>query len=180
MSHNETYDVKQELESMSPMLASIPKAEKSNASVPDGYFDWLQDEIMAQAVIHGYDKSQLAVPKGYFDGLEGRILAAANETTPSKTGRSRVVYLMWALAACSILVLAAVFVIRDRTTTETWSGDAITQAEYFDYLQENVEDADIEQLADYGLLEDSDLTIAEPVGDSQTDEEEIFESEIDF
>src|SRR5215203_3965666 len=69
----------EELEEVSPFLASIPK--KMPFSVPDGYFtatteglsDWVKEESLPEFV-QSRKQMPFSVPDGYFEGLAGTIL----------------------------------------------------------------------------------------------------------
>ena len=93
------------------------------------------------------------------------------------------------LAAASIvLVLAFIGINRwsDNNATTSLSPIASNSTEdamYYLYLQDNIEDGDIELLIENGLVEESDLSVADigvtELPDSFTDET-MFNSEFEF
>lgn len=76
---NKSVEILNELQSISPFLASIEKINVFN--VPDGYFNTLAERITTYTFLNkneelNFSKNEtLKVPEGYFDALSDQILA---------------------------------------------------------------------------------------------------------
>ncbi len=78
-------DILNELKELSPMLASISKANVY--TLPNGYFDTLTDELLTTSKVenHSFGKSNTyRTPDGYFDDLATNILSKINEEECTK------------------------------------------------------------------------------------------------
>lgn len=78
-------EILNELNSLSPLLASIPRTNVY--AVPEGYFEGLAEQLTVLA--QGQDANQLPVsaipylvPEGYFEGLAGQILNKVKALEP--------------------------------------------------------------------------------------------------
>lgn len=183
MKHEDTYDLQHELEQISPLLASLPKNGGTIGPVPSGYFNRLEEDVMSVAAIQSHESTLPPVPQGYFEELEHRILATPGSgQKPKHAGQPRFIYLMWAVAAASVLVLGVIFTIRVVNNQTADPYDSITQEEYIDYLEEHIDEVDIVSLAEQGLVEESDITFVnvDAVSTDGAADNNMFESEIDF
>lgn len=180
MKRSETYNVKEELEQLSPLLASLPKKSTMVYDVPAGYFEKAEKEILAQARIHSYEGSKPGLPDGYFAGMEDRFMASAENKKTKR--RSMVIFLFQAAAAVFVVVLTSIIVFRNSGASGTDLKEDVAQEEYFNYLQENIDEVDIETLAEYDLVDESDLAVSQdplPVN-SEQENGQLFDSEINF
>lgn len=86
-----TNDILNELEQISPLVATIEK--RNLFTVPEGYFEVLSKDILAglrneQGLEAEMEKVSADVPQGYFEGLAGTILgkirAAESDSAPEE------------------------------------------------------------------------------------------------
>ena len=126
-------------------------------SVPDGYFDRLEDQMdhyMDQAFIpedHGMD-----TPEGYFEGMEDRIMEAwkdeeeARKIIPLYRRRE----LHWISAIAAILLVTLLVMRPDTGSTDQI--DQLSAIQMEDFLIEEME-WDVYDLGD--LMEDPDIEV---------------------
>lgn len=93
-----------------------------------------------------------------------------------------VIFLFQAAAAVFVVVLTSIIVFRNSGASGTDLKEDVAQEEYFNYLQENIDEVDIETLAEYDLVDESDLAVSQdplPVN-SEQENGQLFDSEINF
>lgn len=185
MTKHDNSDIREELESLAPNLARLPKTNRK--SVPEGYFEDVEDQIVRQLNFLHLDQRKPSIPSGYMDSLEDRIVSLVQDEQKVIPLYKKPV-VKYLAAASIVLVLAFIGINRwsDNNATTSLSPIASNSTEdamYYLYLQDNIEDGDIELLIENGLVEESDLSVADigvtELPDSFTDET-MFNSEFDF
>lgn len=185
MSNKNTENMIEELLELAPTLASLHK--KSNLSVPQNYFEDVEEQIISQLNLMKFDNTP-QVPQGYLDQLESDVVnwALKHEKKQVSTIKSfnfsRFNKWMYAAAAIFTLAICAVAAfniqIKKSVTTEFAN---IEQEQYFDYIQNNIDDFDINSLIENDLIEESDLSLIVYEDESLEAESDLFmESEINF
>lgn len=175
----ESYQIQQELAEIAPTLAALPK--RNHHVVPENYFDDVEEVIFSQLKLSDLKRKKVSVPDQYFEGLEDKILGTVNNNAKVKTFTIQR-WVRYAAAASVVVVLSAVaFKYFSINTAPNQMADSLEVNDYLQYLQQNVEDGDIEMMIDNGLVEESDLTVVEiPSDESKIEEAGLFETELDF
>lgn len=135
--------------------------------------------------INNLRKDIFSVPDGYFDGVEDRILDRlskggskivplnSNETTRSKASRLRKWVLIVGLAAASFAGLILINIPKAQTEIVDFSG--ITNDEIATYLKDNVNDIDLDMI----VSSNADLINSDSYPAGMTQEEyDVFIDEI--
>lgn len=179
MSTLKSNNIQKELAEIAPILATLPK--RNNLVIPEHYFDDVENEILSQLKLSDLKRSQLQIPDSYFEDLEDKILHKVNNSPMVNT----VTMHRWMryVAAALVVVIMSIFAFQyiPLSTAPSQVADSIEVNDYLQYLQQNIEDGDIEMLIDSGLVEESDLTVVElPSQDSTLDGEDFFVTELEF
>ena len=77
MTKHDNSDIREELESLAPNLARLPKTNRK--SVPEGYFEDVEDQIVRQLNFLHLDQRKPSIPSGYMDSLEDRIVSLVQD-----------------------------------------------------------------------------------------------------
>ena len=77
MTKHDNSDIREELESVAPNLARLPKTNRK--SVPKGYFEDVEDQIVRQLNFLHLDQRKPSIPSGYMDSLEDRIVSLVQD-----------------------------------------------------------------------------------------------------
>jgi hypothetical protein len=188
--NSNTYEVYKELKDLAPILAELPK--KSVAEVPEGYFQRVEQQIMSQIFIsESTDTPKLQVPDGYFERLESDVMQVISQNDPKMSSKGKTVWLptvkfLQYAAAAVVILFASVWVVFNINNNEVISEDTALELEtsdaYFEYLEDNIDEFDINILLEYDLIEESDIALITYTEDAETDVDQdlIFESEINF
>ena len=82
---------KKELHKMAPLLSEI-SPKNSGFTVPDGYFNSVEDGIIAEIVTHNLNKStnEFKTPENYFENLEDVVIAKLKVETLSESAQNSV------------------------------------------------------------------------------------------
>jgi hypothetical protein len=187
MTNNNNTDIMQELKILAPNLAKISK--RHHQTVPDGYFIVVEEEIMRQInILCSVDNINKDVPKDYFNSLEDRIIYKIGVSESKKPIDSQLIQsglyikFRYALAAILVFALAMVTLYNIQVHTNYNADMAVSDQEaYFNYLQKNVDDIDLNDLIEQDLLTEQDLTfISTEAHDTPENTFLIPESEITF
>lgn len=179
MNNLESYQIQQELAEIAPTLAALPK--RNNQAVPENYFADVEDEIFSQLKLSDLKRKQIQVPDRYFDDLEDKILHNVKDISPIKTFH-RPQWMKYAAAASVVMVLS-IFALNylSSNTAPIQVADSLEASDYLQYIEQNVEDGDIEMLIENGLIEESDLTVVDLHSiELQNEEQGLFETELEF
>lgn len=161
MTESEKYIIAQELESLAPVLASIHKPIRKD--IPNGYFDRTEDQIMSQIHLLMHDKNKIQVPDGYFETVEDQVLNSITDQQTKVVPIFQKYLFRIAIAASTIFLVAFISYNLFQNDTavhkDTFADLQVDEAEYFQYLHQNVDELDINMLIDNDLIEESDLSV---------------------
>ena len=188
MMNSDTYEVNKELKELAPILSELPK--KNGAEVPEGYFQRVEQQILSQIFISGsVDTSELQVPCGYFDRLESDVIDVICQNDPKESSKGKMVwfsklkFLQYA-AAAFVILFASVWLLFNMNNHDVISEDTAMENTdvYLEYLEDNIDEFDINMLMEHDLIEESDITLITYTEDVETvgNPDLIFESEINF
>jgi len=188
MMNSDTYEVNKELKDIAPILAELPK--NSASEVPTGYFQLVEEQIMGQIFIsENVHKSEMQVPEGYFEKLESDVINVVSKNNPNKSSEVKIVLfsnvkLLQYAAAAVLILFVSVWIEFNVNNTNAITEDTTleTSDAYFEYLEDNMDEFDINSLVDHDLIEESDITLITYTEDAVTDDSQYFilESEINF
>lgn len=185
MMDNEKLNIAKEIETLSPILAKIKKPVRKD--IPDGYFETVEAQILSQISIINHQSPKIEVPEGYFANLENQIMQNVGiDDVKVLPFYKRVSFRI--LAAASIVFILVFTGIQLLTTDNTTNPELSVmaqpnEAEYFQYLQHNIEEIDINMLIENDLIEESDLTVVTYNDINELDDDDpsfLFDSGIDF
>ena len=181
-------EVSIELRDLAPNLARLPK--NIIPVLPDGYFQKVEEQILSQILIAEIDdKSAVHVPDGYFEKLESDMENMVNKSNTDYSSGIKMVSLSnvklirYAAAAVMILFASVWVVFNMNLTKDEMNNTAFESSDgYFEYLEDNLDDYDINTLIDHGLVEESDITLITYTDETFTDETQdlYMETSIDF
>lgn len=160
-------DFKQELNSISPFLASWP-IPAENDKIPEGYFNQLEDMIMSHVNISQHDSNLETATVAYFNQFEDEIINKSGIKTPYKA-------LKWLSYAAAAMILGIISTVALQTTSQKTTTEIVNNTlqledvEILDYLID-----DIEMVAEYGLLEEEDLFVIDEAYLQNINIEEYF------
>jgi hypothetical protein len=156
MNDRNTLEILDELKSLAPTLATLPK--KMPYDVPTHYFDMVENEILEQVSLLKYELNQ-PVPYGYFEDMEDKLMPLMHESKDIKPKIQHVTSLRrWIYGAAAIFTLAITSIL---VFSNQAKGDNIPLDEdaYLLYIQENIDDFEIDQMVENELVEESDVTL---------------------
>jgi len=188
MMNSDTYEVNKELKELAPILSELPKI--NGAEVPEGYFQRAEQQILSQIFISGrVDTSELQVPDGYFDRLESDVIDIVYQNDEKYSAKGKMIWLsklkfLQYAAAAVVILFASVWVVFNMNNHDVISEDISMESSdaYFEYLEDNIDEFDINILLEHDLIEESDIALITYTEDAETDIDQdlIFESEINF
>lgn len=154
----------QELKKLSPLLDSLDKKVRYT-DISDNYFINLENEIMSHFSIIQHDEKHDDSPVEYFKLNEARFL-------PEKvSGKFRPTYVLFTKYAAAAVLTGIVTIISwlnfNEIPHQEFSTNELNK-EDIEMLEYVIED--IEIMAEYGLLEEEDLSVAEfpeEIGDEE-------------
>ncbi|KAA3632316.1 MAG: hypothetical protein DWQ02_14950 [Bacteroidetes bacterium] len=154
------HEIRKELEDIAPALSGL-KDKNEGFRIPENYFEKMQDEVMNKI------KS------------DADLKVVHRETrTFSLSGRSRV----WLKVAGFALVLAtaAYFLIPAISSDGSENGylAGLTPDEATEYVNNNLDEFDLEEMLEVAQVDPSELFTAQPAPESNT-QEQIMEEYID-
>lgn len=160
-------DFRQELEDISPLLASWPK-EKNNEAAPKEYFDKLEEMVMSHAYFPKYTLDENSVPEHYFDRLEEEIINKSNSNS-----KPTIIKWFYYAAAAMFLGLISIVAIKTQPTSQpteiAYQSLQLEDVEVLDYLIE-----DIDMVAEFGLLDEEDVYVVDETYFYNQNNEEYF------
>jgi hypothetical protein len=184
----QTNEVNTELRDLAPHLAKLPK--KNTSVLPNGYFQEVEEQIMRQILIAEIDdKSPAQAPDGYFEKLESDLDGMVNKSNANNSSGIKMLLLSnlklirYAAAAVMILFVSVWVVFNMNSTNDEINNIAMDNSDgYLEYLEDNLDDYDINTLVDHGLVEESDITLITYTGETYADETQdvYMETSIDF
>jgi len=187
MMNNNTFEVNQELKELAPTLANLPKNIKP--SIPEGYFQLLENQVMSQIYISkNTETDKFHVPDAYFENFESNIEKMIYDKQAKTSSSVKIVLLSnlkWIRNVAAVLVLiAAVGMIFNEKYAENTSINITSDNSngYLEYIEDNIDEYDINTLIDYGLIEESDITLITYANDSYLPEDQdlFIETSIEF
>ncbi len=188
MMNSDTYEVNEELKELAPILSELPKI--NGAEVPEGYFQRVEQQILSQIFISGsVDTSELQIPDGYFERLESDVIDIFHQNDEKYSAKGKMVWLsklkfLQYAAAAVVILFASVWLLFNMNNHDVISEDTAMESSdaYFEYLEDNIDEFDINILMEHDLIEESDITLITYTEDVETvgNPDLIFESEINF
>lgn len=160
---NNREEIENELKSSGSSLAG--RYQEINIDVPDNYFEDLEKQVLAEfAICSKQARESYSVPDGYFENLASNVLIKSNATQKE----SNVFHIgmlikrpaFRAIAASFILVLSAIILFELKKEAPVTSPE-ITLEESMYFIEDNMDDIDLEDLIITGALEEEDLTVVE-------------------
>ncbi|MBK9736241.1 MAG: hypothetical protein IPO92_15280 [Saprospiraceae bacterium] len=182
-------EIHAELEILAPTLAAMPKV--MHYHVPEGYFEAVEDQILSQMALTEMDNHVgMDVPEGYFNRLEDivmeqvAIMSKSNDNLVSLQPVRKLAYLKYVAAAASItLVITMLFFFNNKDLNiDTATSDNVTHDEYITYIQQNMDEFDINQLIEHELIDSTvldNITYLESY-DEAGNSDNFIESDINF
>lgn len=156
-------EIENELKSLGSSLAG--QYQEITNDVPNSYFENLEKQVLAEFAIHRKQaQGSFAVPDGYFENLGSNLLLKGD--APQKKATVHNIRMLIkrpafrAIAASFILVLSAIIlfeIIKEKPVSST----EITLEESIYFIENNMEDIDLEDLLISGAVEEEDLTVVE-------------------
>jgi len=164
MRDTDTYEVDKELKSISVFLADIPK--NNILLIPEGYMDEVEEHILSQIFLTQIDHADMNVPLGYFENLESTFTYPEAKILNHAVGKKNIFNLSFArlikykVAAMILFFTCCLFVLNIYLNKETITDTAYEDPElYLEYLENNIDEFEIDFLADQGLIEESDISL---------------------
>ncbi len=130
---NKKDDILKELQEISPLLSKKLKEREGGFEVPDGFFDSFADTILDQ------------VKEASNEAIVTPINKATSSNSPFK----------WVSLAASILLLvvAGFWMMNQNTSTSSWAKlEQMNAKEVLQYLDENMDDLELDDLMDSGIV----------------------------
>jgi len=154
--------------------------------VPAGYFDELETITRFRAKDIRLTHQNYPVPEGYFETLEDRILAQTQERRSRMTIRPAIqpatrpwfqpTWARWAAAACLLLIAGLFLTDRLRTDAESFNLSGISDQELINYLQVFSGTQDVIMLSEYA----NDVETVELRSDISSISSDEIESYLEF
>lgn len=155
-------DIENELNEISPETARL-LSDLPGQSVPQGYFDTLEAQIMAQvrvqAALDQLDDISNAPGEDYFSSLEDRVLNAIHlEAQVGKYRKIKVLNIVSFLkyAAIALVILGSAILIKYNLAQKEDDMPVFDQA-YLEYLKKNIDDVDLQMLIQTDVANDGIL-----------------------
>lgn len=185
MSNKNTENIIKELNDLAPSLVKLPKI--STLSVPENYFENVEEQILSQLNLISYEGTK-QVPSGYLEHVESDLATWLTLNDRKKVKEPILVsflkYKKWLYSAAAIFTFATCALIVFNVQKENYPALEITQNDqdqYLHYVQENIDDFDINVLIENDLVEESDISLVAFETESPEYEPVLFmESEINF
>jgi hypothetical protein len=160
---NNREEIENELKSLGSSLAG--QYQETTHDVPDSYFEHLEKQVIAEFTIHRKQSQEsFTVPDGYFENLGSNLLlkgkASQKESTVFQIRTLIKRPAFRAIAASFILVLTAVILFESKKEVPVMSPE-IGFEESLHFIEENMDDIDLEDLVTAGAVEEEDLTVVE-------------------
>jgi hypothetical protein len=175
-------EISSELSIEAPVLASIPKSNLGR--VPHNYFEEVEEQIISQLNLIGIGQEP-TMDSVYFDQVEDKILLslADDNTKVVPLYKKPVFKILAAATTISILSVMAfqLFFQNDKQPEVIFATD-IPEVDYYQFIEQNINELDIHLLIEQDLVVESDFNIVS-YADSEIpdDTDEYFsESEINF
>ncbi len=153
---DENISVQEELRQISPLLTGLSK--DTYLEVPKDYFSTVEDQILSQLLLPKAKNIIEPAPEGYLENLEDEIIKkishSGNGTKPSHNIFRLVVGA--AIAACLGVFLISRLSLGDTQINDT---DVAYEAiDYFDAYPQDIEDINVNQLIDNGIITEEDIS----------------------
>lgn len=131
-----------EIKEIAPILLQYSK--KFGPDTPDGYFMDLQDKVWQRLNIEDG-----VIPEHYFESFQKEIIQNVNQ-------KNRIMWLQYipGIAASMILIIVAASVLNLNLKSESFSIEPELALYYF---ENNIDNWQIETLAEYGILNQEDI-----------------------
>lgn len=175
----EYISVHDELREISPLLASLPK--RTESEIPADYFSKVEDQILSQLQLpfpkHNYPKA----PDGYLENLEDQVIEKLTYSDKNQKSGLKVFRLVFsvAIAACLGVFLVSRFSWNDAPINDT--NVANETVYYFDAFPHEIDDINVDQMIDKGLIEEEDLSFVNQEAHIEVEEQDpIFHSDAPF
>ena len=187
MKDKHTNEIIQELQSIGPILAQIPKRTPNN--VPENYFENVEENILSQCLLLAYEKSlNVTVPSEYFDNIEDEIITTIENLDVKQTSKTPVRQMffrkrwMQAVAAIFVLALGTWFVFNKMAVENKPTSNIVADPDmYLRYIHDHIDEFNIDMLLDHDLVEESDISIVDfKFLDDMDDPSNLMDSEIHF
>lgn len=164
MKDKDTYEVHSEIKSLSGFLADIPKI--NILYIPEGYMDEVEEQILSQIFLTQNDYADMNVPAGYFENLESTFTYPDAKIINQAVGKGKIFNLAisrrlkYKVAAMILFFTCCLFVLNIYLHKDIIADTAYEDPElYLEYLENNMDEFDIDFLADQGLIEESDISL---------------------
>ncbi|MBK6362450.1 MAG: hypothetical protein IPG79_00300 [Saprospiraceae bacterium] len=142
-------EIKEEILKISETVTN-QMPDKRNFNIPEGYFDELNDKVMAQATISQFVRNpEYHIPEGYFEDNEEKWMAQHKKP---------LFILKWwkQMAAIFILAVFCLFLFRKEKSNQNEDVDIALM-----YLNDNMYKMETDELIDYQLIQEEDITLIE-------------------
>jgi hypothetical protein len=156
-------EIEIELKTLGSSLAG--RYQETINDIPENYFEDLEKQVLAEFAIHRkLARESHTVPDGYFENLASNVLIKGNATQKE----SNVLHIgmlikrpaFRAIAASFTLILSAIILFEFKKEVSVISPE-ISLEESMYYIEDNMDDIDLEELVFSGVLEEEDLTVVE-------------------
>jgi hypothetical protein len=176
---DEHISVQDELRQISPLLTGLSK--DTHVEVPKDYFSTVEDQILSQLQLPQVQNVTEPAPEGYLESLEDKIMKRVPDSG-NDTKRSHNIFRLVvgaAIAACLGVFLISRFSFGDTQINDT---DVAYEAiDYFDAYPQDIEDINVNQLIDNGIIAEEDISFVIEEDDLQLENiDPIFHSDAPF
>lgn len=148
--------VQDELRQISPLLTGLSK--DTQVEVPKDYFSTVEDQILSQLQLPKAKNIIEPAPEGYLENLEDEIIKKVADKG-NGTKQSHNIFRLFigaAVAACLGVFLISRFSVGDAQVNDTEvTYEAI---DYFDAYPQDIEDINVNQLIDNGIIAEEDIS----------------------
>jgi hypothetical protein len=143
--------------------------EQRNIDIPEGYFDETVESLIAQMKISQHTKTpEYQIPEGYFKSNENKWI--------SQNNKPLLLINHWKqIAAVAVLLLFCWFLFRNETSYQNEDMDIALM-----YLNDNVYRMETDELIDYQLIQEEDLSMLEQEYEYEFLDFDSLESELEL
>jgi hypothetical protein len=169
-------DIQEELKSLAPTLAALPKEDRQ--AIPDGYMDTLEEQLLAQARLVSIETQ---TPSIDLTGLEDRILYAVKADIVGLGEPTRVIRWKALAVAASMALIMGTLILQKFDSTSTPADIVIHDEMVIEYLDAHQDQETVDKLIDLEVIDAAEMSEWTFIDESQSESPStILESEINF
>lgn len=138
---------------------------QNSPAIPEDYFTKLEVQVMAEFIIHEkFRREQLPYPKGYLTELPDKILDNyfTTKSSPKEFSlRFLSINNVFRAAAAVTFIVLSVMLLTETSIRKTNVQPEFSLDESLYFIENHMEEFELEDLAVYGALEEEDLSIVD-------------------